>query len=69
LGQKYFVNPILVFSNNRTTVKFGLYPQKGVVVVGKRFLRKAIFNERRKLSPERIKVISECLDRYVNKNK
>jgi len=45
INKDYFINPILVFSNNRAFMKFGLKPINNVYIVQRDFLRKIILEK------------------------
>lgn len=60
-NKNYFINPILVFSNNHTRVRFGTKPLKSVYVVQKAFLRKAILERASVFSVEEITKIEKIL--------
>lgn len=66
LAKEYVVQPVVVFSNPRTKVRFGLNKQQGVFIIGIQWLRKLILEQSsgQRLAPDEIARIAEVLRRY-----
>ncbi len=62
------VNPILVFTNPKTKLHFGLNKQKGVYVIGKKWLFDLVQNESygSSLSPEQSSQISSEIKKFTS---
>ncbi len=62
------VNPILVFTNPKTKLHFGLNKQKGVYVIGKKWLFDLVQNESygSSLSPEQCSQISSEIKKFTS---
>ena len=61
INEDIYVAPIIVFSNSKARLRFGLNQVAGVYVVGKSYLRKAIFKEKGNFSKEKIERIKNML--------
>lgn len=69
LNMDNFVIPLLVFSNSKAIVKFGLKPVQKVYVIKKGYLVDAITGGKNKLSPETIEKYKRELLKLVYPNR
>lgn len=64
LGYDIKVNPVLAFSSNKAYLKFGLHPQKGVYVIGGRWLTRLLNEQGDIMNKDQInKVVSVIVNR------
>lgn len=62
------VNPILVFTNKKTKINFGMRPINGVYVIGKSWLEELLTKHQKGyLSPEKCQQIKEELKKYTSR--
>ncbi len=68
LGISLQVNPVLVFTNPKTRIHFGLGKQRGVYVIGKKWLLELIQNQNlgHPLTPEQCILIKEEVKKYTS---
>lgn len=65
VGKEFFVEPVLVFSSNRASVRFGFQKQNNVYVIGKGYLHELITGGKGHLSPQDVEVLKSELMKLV----